>query len=94
MPRDRTLTLKVFKSGNSAALRLPKELGFEPGEEVHATVEGGSLVLRHSDASGWPMGYFASWEALSAEVEPRPRESEGSRERRLGRLFSTRRRKG
>ena len=34
---------KTFKSGNSVALRLPKAMGFEEGDEV--------LVVPHSDGS-------------------------------------------
>lgn len=34
---------KVFKSGNSVALRLPKDLGFAHGEDV--------TVVPHSDGS-------------------------------------------
>ena len=90
----RSLKLKVFKSGNSAALRLPKDLGFEPGEEVHATVEGGSLVLRHTDPAGWPAGYFQSWEALSPEVEAPRGSAPGTRAHRLERLYPPKGRKG
>jgi len=37
---------KVFKSGNSAAVRLPKELGFEPGTTVRIekTLQGLMVV--------------------------------------------------
>lgn len=37
---------KVFKSGNSAAVRLPKELGFEPGTEVTIEKSGLGLTIR------------------------------------------------
>lgn len=33
--------LKVFKSGNSLALRLPKALGLEAGMELELTLNGG-----------------------------------------------------
>ena len=46
---------KVFKSGNSLALRLPKELGIAEGEEV--------VIARHGDGS------FSFWrEDQSLEV--------------------------
>ena len=32
---------KVFKSGNSMALRLPKALGFQAGQEVRVREEAG-----------------------------------------------------
>jgi antitoxin VapB len=36
---------KVFKSGNSQAVRIPKEFHLE-GEEVEIRRQGGSLILR------------------------------------------------
>lgn len=90
----RNLTLKVFKSGNSAALRLPKELGFEPGEELHATVEGDSLVIQPKDPGGWPKGYFESWEALGPGFESPARRPIGTRADRLERLFAPRKKQG
>jgi antitoxin VapB len=38
-------TTKVFKSGNSQAVRIPKEFHLE-GEEVEIRRQGGSLILR------------------------------------------------
>ena len=38
-------TAKVFKSGNSQAVRIPKEFHLE-GEEVEILRQGGSLLLR------------------------------------------------
>ncbi|KTT69066.1 antitoxin [Sphingomonas endophytica] len=46
---------KVFKSGNSVALRLPKQLGFAEGEDV--------VIAPHADGS------FSLWrERESAQV--------------------------
>ncbi|MDX3882839.1 MAG: AbrB/MazE/SpoVT family DNA-binding domain-containing protein [Sphingomonas sp.] len=36
---------KVFKSGNSAAVRLPKSLGLEPGTELIVREEQGRYTL-------------------------------------------------
>lgn len=83
--RTPALHLTVFKSGNSAALRLPKGLGFAPGQRVLAVQRGDALVLRHADALGWPAGYFESWEG--ADLELPERAPAGSREQRLRRLF-------
>ena len=48
-------TAKIFKSGNSLALRLPKALGFEEGDEV--------VVVSHAN------GKFSFWrERDSLEV--------------------------
>lgn len=76
------LSLTIFKCGNSAALRLPKSLGFKPGERVTASWQGESLVLRHADALGWPLGYFESWEASAIELPGRLPPSD-----RIQRLF-------
>ena len=37
---------RVFKSGNSAAVRLPKELGFRPGTEVTLEQSGDTVTIR------------------------------------------------
>lgn len=87
-PKSVPLELTVFKSGNSAALRLPKSLGFEPGERLVAYREGEALILKHSDSLGWPVGYFDTWEASSIELPERSQE--GSREDRLKHLFGER----
>ncbi|MGK2908959.1 MAG: antitoxin [Sphingobium sp.] len=43
------LITRSFKSGNSVALRLPKELGFQAGEEVIITDhEDGTFSLRRA----------------------------------------------
>lgn len=84
-PKPKSQELTVFKSGNSAALRLPKALGFVPGERVVAYRDGEALVLRHADPMGWPAGYFDSWEAATMDLPERaPAED---REARLKRLF-------
>ena len=38
-------TAKVFRSGNSQAVRIPKEFHLE-GEEVEILKRGGSIILR------------------------------------------------
>ena len=44
---NKPLRAKVFKSGNSLALRLPKALGLEAGMELEiTTVPGGGYALR------------------------------------------------
>ena len=84
-PNPEPLELTIFKSGNSAALRLPKALGFEPGERVVAYRDGEALVLRHADALGWPLGYFESWKASDLELPARV--PPGARDDRMKRLF-------
>ncbi|HEX8302171.1 hypothetical protein [Sphingomonas sp.] len=36
--------VKVFKSGNSVALRMPAELGLLPGSEMNLRVENGEVM--------------------------------------------------
>lgn len=38
-------TTKVFRSGNSLAVRLPREISFPEGTEVVVTRQGESLVV-------------------------------------------------
>lgn len=38
-------TTKVFRSGNSLAVRLPREIAFQEGTEVVVTRQGESLVV-------------------------------------------------
>lgn len=78
------IELVVFKSGNSSAVRLPKSFGFEPGQKLAAFLEGEALVLKHTDANGWPLGYFDSWEASEIELPER-----SSQEGRISRLFGS-----
>ncbi|MEO8615291.1 MAG: AbrB/MazE/SpoVT family DNA-binding domain-containing protein [Luteolibacter sp.] len=47
---------KVFKSGNSLAVRLPKGLEFPCGE-VSIRREGKAVVIEELP-SGWPEGFF------------------------------------
>lgn len=43
-------TAKIFKSGNSQAVRIPKEFHLE-GKEVEIRKQGGALVLRPTKKS-------------------------------------------
>lgn len=46
-PATKVLRAKVFKSGNSLAVRMPKELGLEAGMELQLEVQpDGSMTLR------------------------------------------------
>lgn len=38
-------TTKVFRSGNSLAVRLPREIAFQEGAEVVVTRQGESLIV-------------------------------------------------
>ena len=55
---------KVFRSGNSQAVRLPKDFRFDVAE-VEVSREGDAVILRpHRDAT-------APWASLRAAVERR-----------------------
>jgi antitoxin VapB len=51
VPARKQYRAKVFKSGNSLALRLPAELGLEAGMEMNLQVlENGTYALARADA--------------------------------------------
>ncbi len=39
-------TTKTFRSGNSEAVRLPKDIGFGPGTEVEIVRKGNEITIR------------------------------------------------
>ncbi|BCU77323.1 hypothetical protein [Luteolibacter sp. LG18] len=50
---------RVFKSGNSLAVRLPKEFELPCGRvSIHR--EGRRLVIEEVSENGWPEGFFDS----------------------------------
>jgi antitoxin VapB len=63
-------TAKVFRSGNSQAVRLPRDFRFPPGtDEVAIRRQGERLVLeplRHED---WPEDFWRAFEGLSPDFE-------------------------
>ena len=48
---------KVFKSGNSLAIRLPKELELPCGE-VSIRRDGKMIIIEEMPPSDWPEGFF------------------------------------
>lgn len=61
---------KVFKSGNSYAVRLPKPLyaGGE-GEVYMRKLENGHLLIVPKSKRRWPAGFFASFGTLPDDFE-------------------------
>lgn len=50
---------KVFRSGNSLAVRLPKELEMSCGTvSIHR--EGRRIIIEEVTENGWPNGFFES----------------------------------
>lgn len=54
-------TAKLFKNGQSQAVRLPKAFRFE-GSEVKIRKEGNKVILEPLDRSQWPKGFWALFE--------------------------------
>lgn len=56
-------TAKVFKSGNSVALRLPKALGLQEGEDMRliAHADGRFTVYREQDAKRVFMSLYGAF---------------------------------
>ena len=50
---------RVFKNGNSLAVRLPKELELPCGR-VSIRRDGRKLVIEEVSETGWPEGFFES----------------------------------
>jgi antitoxin VapB len=55
---------KVFWSGRSQAVRLPKEFRFE-ATEVLIYKEGDVVILKLPKKRSWPRGYWSSFDGLS-----------------------------
>lgn len=52
-------TAKLFTTGGSQAVRLPKAFRFE-GDEVLIRREGQKVILEPAKKSKWPRGFFES----------------------------------
>jgi antitoxin VapB len=59
---------KVFRTGRSQAVRLPKEFRFT-GDTVLIRREGSSVVL---EPDGWPDGYALSFAGMPDDFERAP----------------------
>jgi antitoxin VapB len=74
MDPHRAIT-KVFWSGRSQAVRIPREFRFDT-DEVTVWREGGRLILEPTKKRGWPVGYFEALDALGtldeSVVPPEP----------------------
>ena len=52
-------TAKLFTTGGSQAVRLPKDFRFE-GDEVTIRREGRAVILEPIKRTKWPRGFFES----------------------------------
>ena len=71
---------KVFWTGRSQAVRLPKEFRFD-GETVLVHREGNAVVLEPAD--DWPEGYADSFAGVPDDFQ-RPPQGEVEKRRPLG----------
>jgi antitoxin VapB len=56
---------KVFWSGNSQAVRLPKELRFPQGTaEVEIHREGEALILKLPSPAEWPADFWRAFDGM------------------------------
>ena len=74
-----TARAKVFKSGNSLAIRLPRGFGLTEGAEFEVTSTGGEIVLRPDLPSF--QGLVAALMALPGPGEIEVRDTEEIPER-------------
>jgi antitoxin VapB len=73
-------TAKVFQSGNSQAVRLPKEFRFPAGvEEVAIRRQGDRIILEPVDREEWPEEFWQAFGGMSPDFE-RPRQMAQRRE--------------
>jgi antitoxin VapB len=71
---------KVFQSGNSQAVRLPKEFRFPAGvEEVSIRRHGDQLILEPLERQEWPPDFWQAFGGMSDDFE-RPRQERQKRE--------------
>ncbi|HYH45289.1 MAG TPA: AbrB/MazE/SpoVT family DNA-binding domain-containing protein [Thermoanaerobaculia bacterium] len=63
-------TAKIFWSGNSQAVRLPKEYRFTAGtEEVSIRREGEGIVLEPLGRDEWPQEFWWAFEGMPKGFE-------------------------
>jgi antitoxin VapB len=64
---------KIFWSGNSQAVRLPKDFRFSPDtDEVEIHREGDHLVLKPIQREDWPEDFWRAFEGMSDDFERPP----------------------
>jgi antitoxin VapB len=61
---------KVFWSGNSQAVRLPKGFRFPPGtEEVEIHRDGEALILTVAPRADWPADFWHAFDGMPEDFE-------------------------
>ncbi|MFI5230297.1 MAG: antitoxin [Gemmatimonadales bacterium] len=74
MPGKAVMETRVFRSGNSYAVRLPKPI-YSGGEgAVYVTkLAGGELLIAPKSKRRWPAGFWSSFGTLPNDFEAPPR---------------------
>lgn len=72
-------TARVFWTGRSQAVRLPKEFRFD-GDTVLVRRQGSAVILEPAD--GWPEGYVDSFDGVPEDFE-RPPQGETEKRRKI-----------
>jgi virulence-associated protein VagC len=66
---DRVVETRVFRSGNSDAVRLPKRFGLA-GRRVRLYLTSGDrVVIEPKTARRWPAGFLASFGRVTSDFE-------------------------
>lgn len=65
-----TVSTKTFRSGNSEAVRLPKDIAYGEGVELEATRTGEVTVLRPKHARRTPAETVAALRAIGFPEKP------------------------
>jgi len=68
---------KVFRTGRSQAVRLPKEFRFD-GDSVLVRREGTAVIL---EPDGWPDDYVRSFAGVSEDFQRAPQGTTDRREK-------------
>ncbi len=74
-----TKRAKIFRTGRSQAVRLPKEFRFA-GDTVLVRRRGSAVIL---EPDGWPDGYVLSFAGVRSDFE-RPARGRLDRRERIG----------
>jgi antitoxin VapB len=63
-------TAKVFQSGNSQAVRLPKGFRFPAGiQEVSIHRQGGRILLEVLEPEDWPEDFWQAFGGMSPDFD-------------------------
>jgi antitoxin VapB len=66
-------TAKIFWSGNSQAVRLPRDFRFPAGtDQVEIHRDGDRLVLKAVQREDWPEDFWRAFEGMSDDFERPP----------------------